>query len=89
MSEEYSATGYAHTQSGPLNLTKVLSTECTWSNIAALSAHPDNELHSCVSGDISPIMVALGKGIGKNLLPPLSSKCFANLPDDTFMMVAC
>lgn len=44
---------------------------------------------TAVQADISPIIVALGKVIGKDFLPPLSSKCFANLPDDTFMTVAC
>lgn len=67
----------------------ILSPECTQSEIAELSAHSDNELHSCAAAAISPIMVALGKVIGKDFLPPLSRKCFANLPDDTFMMVAC
>lgn len=63
--------------------------ERTWSQIAEPSAHHDDKLHSCVAADTAPIMVALGKVIGKDFLPPLSSKCYANLPDDAFMMVAC
>jgi hypothetical protein len=66
-----------------------LSAERPPSRLAKPSAHSDNGLHSCAVADISPIMVALGKVIGRDFLPPLSSKRLANLPDDPFRMVAC